>query len=180
MKSLTDLKEINKILRTVIIAQSQLLSANVRNALSLHGEDLEKLIEGTVYNSYEVTDCFALFELKYRDSSNNISFTNTDQTNDPVTIQNSFAFQVMIYGNASPTTAALFTARMRTAKVRQDLMTQGVYIERVENPVSINEYINDSMWIRTDVVINISCEMLVQQVSNDYQVSSYNSVNTIP
>lgn len=162
MIAISDINELNKIMRLVTIQQSELDGEMVRNSLSTYGEDLDKLLFKTTYNSICPCDILALFELISRDSSSNVSMTEED---DKVTAYKSYTFHVIFYGNDSATVATKYIARMRTELVRTALLDNGVYIEKVNDDKSLNEFKQGVMIHRHDVDVDISCMMSVEQVS---------------
>ena len=46
------------------------------------------------------------------------------------------------------------------------LSEEGIYIQTVTDPMSMNEYLNDVMWHRADFDINFSCMFEIEQVDN--------------
>lgn len=161
IKTFSSVKELNKVLRQQVILQTELPADNVRNGLSTYGETLEKLLAKQTYEAYEQEDSFIVFELKTRQNESDVSYTNDDDT---VTYDRSYELICYIYGNSSADVANKLVARLRTEKVRTDLYDQGVYLEKINEPISFNEYKNDMMWLRTDVSIMISCEFRLNQV----------------
>lgn len=176
MKSIKSIDDINKILRNELIKQSQIDGKNILNSLSEYGEDLDKLIEKSIYNSYEKSNIVILFELLDNNQGTNVSYTNDD--ND-IIYYKSYSFYIMIYGDNSSSLSNIIASRMRTEKVRIDLLSNGLHIEEVTNPHIINEYKNQKMWIRNDININISCMMNISQIEldNDFKSISLNIIN---
>lgn len=168
---LTSVDELNKILRQVIIQQSNLSDEQVLNSLSIHGEDLDKLFEEQEYISIDRSDALILFELQSRRSSADISMTNDDGS---ITLYRSFTFRVMIYGNDSSNIANVLIARLRTEDVRVQLLDSNIYVEKVSEPDVLNEYKNQTMWIRNDIAIDISCEFNISQFMSD----NFEQINT--
>ena len=160
----TNIDELNKIVRNTLIEQSQLEPIKIVNGVSIHGQDLIKRINDYVYKSYEPQDALIVFDLQSRDSSNSFSQTKDNNT---ISYYMSYAIHLMIYGNSSPTMSNLIASRLRTEYVRDSLQYQGVYLESVSNPTIGNDFINNSMHIRCDMFINISCQMEISQVVNN-------------
>ena len=148
--------EINKLIRAQLIKQSGLDKSRVINALSIYGETLDKLLEDSVYNSYERSDVVCLFELQSNDQQ--VSF---DENNTAVYLR-SYEVRVILYGNASDDVATLTVARLRTEKVRQDLYEAGLRLRAVSEPIIVNEFKNGVMWLRTDFSILLDCEFSVK------------------
>lgn len=161
MKSISGIKEINKIIRNALIKQSGLSSNNVLNALSLHGEDLDKKLSKQYYGSYETNESVLLFELNSRQSTSNTSFTDDD---DKIVYYRSFTVSVTLYGDDSSDIASNIVARLRTADSKLALYSDGIYLEAVSEPTTLNEYKNETMWIRNDIELSLSCYLSIEQV----------------
>lgn len=169
MISLTSIEKLNSLMRDQLIKQSQLSPKRVLNALSIHGEDLDELISGSVYGSIEPSNEVILFELRSRNDGSNVTFT---EENGEITCYKSYSLRIIIYGDESTTLVNKIMSRFRTIKVRNDLLSKGVYVEKISDPEKINEYKNDSMWIRNDMDIDISCKMTIPQVDDDFDYST--------
>lgn len=163
MTAIIDINELNKIMRSYVMQQAELDSEFVRNSLSTYGETLDKLLVKQSYGSICPCDVLILFELVDRDSSNNKSMTEED---DSITMYASYTFKLIIYGSLAETIANKLTARMRTANVREHLDADGIYLERVSDAKSVNEFKNGAMLRRQDIDIDISCMMSIVQVSD--------------
>lgn len=169
MNAISRTKELNKLLRNVLIVQSELQQDRVLNSLSLYGEDLDKLFEEQIYTSIDVSDAMILFELRSRNSSSDVSMTLQDGT---IEIIRSFSLYVMIYGDDSADISSKLIARFRTEKIRNNLHNSGIYIENVSDADMINEFKNNVMWLRNDFSIDISCKFIVSQIEQDYNFDS--------
>lgn len=163
MTSITDINELNKIMRSYVMQQAELDGEFVRNSLSTYGETLDKLLFKQSHGSICSCDVLILFELINRDSSSNKSMTEIDDT---VTMYMSYTFKLIIYGSMTETIANKLVARMRTASVRERLDADGVYLENIATAKSVNEFKNGIMLCRQDIDIDISCMMSVKQVSD--------------
>lgn len=168
MRALSSVKELNKILREVLVSQSQLSQSKVLNALSIHGEDLDELFEEQIYTSIERYEVMILFELQSRRNTSDVSMTNDDGT---ITLDRSFALRVVIYGNDSSDVANLLVARLRTENIRNFLHEQGVYLEKINEPDILNEYKNNTMWLRNDIEIDIISKFNITQTELESEFS---------
>ena len=172
MKTLQNIDDIEKIVRQQLILQSEVDAKFVRNSLSLHGEVLEKMLMEQVYSPISTTDVVVLFELRSRTNDSDGSETNENVTS----YYKSFKVYVIIYGGNSTNIANNIVARFRTSAVRQVLYDNGIYLEAVTEPERINEYKNETMWIRNDIQIDISCQLDIKQISADYTFDSLSNV----
>lgn len=176
MNTINDINELNKLIRNQLIVQSELPSDRVRNALTTYGTMLDKLLTKQEFDGICECDELLLFELRTREGESDVSMTENDDT---ITFYKSYSLHIILYGSNSATVMNKLIARLRTRAVRQALYESGVYIEKVENDTSINEYKNDVMWHRHDTDILISCKMSITQVTDDAAFESIEPVNII-
>lgn len=174
----TKVDDLNKVLRKYLIKQSQLPNKRVLNTLSTYGDTLDKFLNCTEVNSYELSDVVLLFELISRNNDSDISFTE-DDLNDSITYNKSYTLKLILYGNNSSDVANKIVARFRTEKVRNSLYEEGVYIEKIEDPVSFNEFKNKVMWPRNDINILISCEFSFSQIEEDLNMNNLSKIQII-
>ena len=108
-------------------------------------------------------------------SCRNISFTS----NDSIIYNQSYNLKITLYGNESLNLSNKIIARLRTEKIRNSIYDEGIYLEKIENPKSLNEFINDVLWLRTDFNILLSCEFLYSQVEQDNNMENTSSIKLI-
>lgn len=168
-------KELNKILRNLLIQQTGLPSENVLNGLSIYGAALEKRLQDQKYNSFEPSDSVIVFELALRNSSSDVNMTND---NDYITSYSSYSLNLVIYGNAASQVANLVWTRFQTESIRLVLQSYDIYLEDVSKPSSVNEFVNTTMWHRADLSINITCKTQVSQVEVPSSFDLLGKLNT--
>lgn len=173
MISITNLHELEKILRNVLAKQAQLNKNRVLNALSIRGQDLVKYLDSLISVSIDADDTLLIFELHTDDNENCVDDIEEDES---ITKYMSFKLSVIIYGNNSINLANILTSRLQTSKVLYDTKEQGVLITDVSTSLSINEIINESIWQRTDFDIYVSCQMNIAQVD---EFNEYENVNNL-
>lgn len=199
MKTFNDVNELNKYLRNILITQTQLDGSRVLNALSLYGTELDKLLSDstTQYDAIDNTNTTLLFELQARSSTSDMSMEENETSvaslvcsdnvecdsltvsdNGPVldtsiAYYKSYKLNIIIYGNASSTLAGKLVARLRTETVRNKLYCDGIYLESVSDQTTINEYKNESMWLRNDITVNISVKQDIAQISVDGNFNNF-------
>lgn len=169
MIAITDINELNRIFRKELILQSEVDGEFVRNALSVDGQTLERLMYGDTSESICRCDSVILFELTTRDSDKQISFSETD---DEIEQYRRFTFKIIIYGDNSQMVSAKLIARLKSLNVRQRLLSEGIKIERVGYADSVNEYKNETIWQRNDIAIDVWCKLIFSNASEDYTMSS--------
>lgn len=174
MKTISNINELNKILRNMLIEQSQLTPSMVLSSLSLHGTDLDKHLQqicslttlcgehnNSNYNSIERQDALMLFELESNTMLNDISITTED---DKLIYYRALVLKVILYGDGSNDIASNTIARLRSEAVREKLYGNGVYLESVSRPNVLNDFKNDTMWLRVDFDINLGCKLVIEQI----------------
>lgn len=160
MTILSDVNELDKIVRKYLISQSQLPAERVRNSLSTYGETLDKLLFKQTYDTICACDELMLFEVKARKNDADVSMTESDGT---VSFFKSYEVYVIVYGNNAPNVANNAIARLRTENCRLAMLNEGVYLESVTEDDSINEFVNDVMWRRHDFSLFVSCKLQIDQ-----------------
>lgn len=165
MTHFANVEELNKVIRNIIIEQSQVPSERVLNSLSVHGEDLAELLEDEIYTSIEKSNLMILFELKSRESTSDMSMY--DDENERVTLIRSFTITMIIYGDDSSNLANALFARFTSKEIRNSLHDSGIYLENTSKPVIITEYKNQTMWIRNDIDLDISCSFSIEKITKD-------------
>lgn len=166
IKALANINAINRIMRDTIIAQTELSPEMVLNGLSLYGTDLDKLFEGVTYESIEHDDVLCVFELAGQPMNGNNVGTRNRKTNE-IIYYRAFSFRITLYGNNSSEIATRLVSRLRSREVRSALYDSGVYLDSVDNPDVLNEYKNNSMWLRSDINVNIACKLVVPSVHEE-------------
>lgn len=161
--NISNINDIEVIIRNELITQSQLSEDYVRNALSLYGTDLNQEVGTDIFDTITTNQNLILFELLNNHTTNDV----TETVDDKIKIYKSYSVYIIIYGDNSNTLANTLIARLRTEEVQENLQMQGVYIERIEDVESINEFKNDVIWERTDFNIQIACEMNVNKITDN-------------
>lgn len=172
MINITDINDIEVIIRNKLIEQSQLDSNYVRNSLSLYGPELDQELCPDIFDSIATTQNLIIFELRANSTGND----RTETINNKIKFYKSYTVHIIIYGENSNTLANVLIGRFRTEEVQEDLESQGIYLETIEDIESIHEFINDVMWLRNDFKINIACEMSINKISDN---NTFNSISQL-
>ena len=176
IKAISKIDDINKIIRNCLITQGEIDGQFVRNSLSNSGPRLDKQIGENVFNSISHDNELVLFELILRQNDSDMSMTDG---NDVLSKYQSFSFNIIIYGDNSHCLAVKLISRLRSEKVRNELYYDGVYVEEVSEPTSLNEFKNDTIWMRTDFAIDISCRLEFSQIDIDNEIENPNDITSI-
>ena len=117
-----------------------------------------------------------LFELRTRDSNSTVSYTNIDED---IVYHKAYSLKLTIYGNDCENVANNIVARFRSEIVRNSLLDNGVHIEDISDSILFPEFVNDSMWLRSDLSIDISCTFIVKQISKDDNFETLSELKVI-
>ena len=169
IKAFENVKELNRELRLLLIAQSEIDGQYVRNALSTFGETLDKLLFKQTYDTITPCDQLMLFELRSRQNNADVSMTESDES---ITYYKSYELYVIVYGENAANVMNKLIARLRTQAVRLQLINAGIFLEKVEDDISVNEFKNNVIFHRHDCSINISCRFSISQIDSDYMMNS--------
>lgn len=176
IKSISNIFELDKIIRKYLISQSELDPRKVINSLSVRGPELQVLVEKNTYVSPDLNTTILIFENTNNDTNNNVSVPEEDGT---FSIYQSFSCKIILYGNYSKTLGLILKSRMESEVIRQNLFDEGINIEKVTSPVSLNEFKNETVWIRTDLSIEYSCRMSVQPVNELNEMDNISKIKII-
>lgn len=203
MIEFNNIEELNKVLRQMLITQSELSPERVLNALSVYGTELDKLLEDNIYESIDRFNATLLFELSSRDATSDMSMeedtTVVDAltcsrynlcnglevsddlkvTDSSLTSYKAFKLNVIIYGIDSTTIAQKLFARFNSEFCRTLLYQQGIYLESVSQPAILNEFKNNTMWLRNDMTINIAVKQNISQITSDDDYEQLSAVTII-
>lgn len=168
-----NLHDIEKIIANVLVKQSQLDNDRIINGLSVRGPELSKYIQTKVLKSYELTDSVIIFELvmDYNQDTNFTEYSNNS-------IRNTMAFHIelTVYGNESINLANILKARLESQKVRAILLEEGIYLSNISNIASLNEYINETMWLRSNMTLNLIAEMNIDEIDKSEDVEDFSEL----
>lgn len=175
MIAIDNVYELEKILRQMTAKQAKLPLNKVLNSLTVRGQDLTKRPCDNKILSIDLSDTMIVFELS-ADSQNSNNVDYTDEDNDDVVTYAAYSFKLIIYGNSSMQLAQELKARFTTEKVLYDLYRQGVYLEEVSKVTSINEIINDTVWLRSDIELLLTCKLNTSQIDTFDRFDEINKV----
>ena len=174
MISIKDSNELNKIIRTQLITQSQIPGKKILNALEVYGQNLNKNASQSIFDSYSPSETVIVFELLSRPSNSDVSYT--EEVDENIIYYKAYELKLYIYGKESTDVANNIVARFRTQLCRETLLENGVYLEKIEEPDKINEFINNVLWIRNDVSILINCKFTISQIKTDASFETLNEL----
>lgn len=171
---MTNIDKLTTILRAELIKQSGLRPDYVRDVSSTYGAYLDQNDEEDIFRSIQPSDTLILFELQKDESESEMSETNENET---IRFIKAFNLHLIIYGENSTNIATMLVARLRTEASRNSFLNKDIYIQSIENPSIITEFINNVVWIRNDIDIKICCEFTFDQSEIETHYSTFDKIN---
>lgn len=173
MTYITNFHSVEKIIGDTLLQQSELEQGRIINGLSTRGVSLSKFITDNVLLSYDVLDSVIIFEITTADN-NDINFTERDNNN----IREGCMYEVKViaYGNDSINLIKKLKARFESARVRNDLLQQGIYLIESSSSISVNDFINETIYPRTDWSFTIAYETEISLLDDEQPIDSYSDV----
>lgn len=159
---ITNSDDIIILLRKEIMNQLSLDGKYVVNALSVYGPDMNVGQTNTVFNSVKPTDTFIIFELEEENGNDNMQ----EDMGDHILTYVEYSFNLYIYGNKAGINSHILKSRLMSPELIEGLEEKGIHIRTIEEPASINEFINNVMWQRRDMSIHISVRYDVNKINN--------------
>lgn len=171
MNFISSTNELIRLVRQVLLEQSELQQEFVKNSLSVFGSNVDKRVQDEIFESLDKDDLLLLFELRSQENDN----VNISQTidNDTIVQYKAYKFHVIIYGDKAEDKANQIISRLRTEKVRNELQTSNIYLESVSNSSTLNDFINEVMWLRSDFDIYVDCKFNVSQINQDLDFEKF-------
>ena len=154
-----------KILGKFLDTYSGLLPTRILNADSIRGTDLSEIISGTEMYSPGVSTSFLLFELL--ENQNGDHFITSGETNNNMMTIQSYNYHIMIYGNQAPTDAQKISTLFKQSDSALELRDSGIFIKGVSSIEPINEFINNTLILRRDLLINLQVRYDFSNVGKD-------------
>lgn len=164
MKSLTSTSELNKIIKQQVGLLAEVDPSVVRDSTLYFGAEFNK-DDDSILTSFNPDDTFIFFASGDRETTSQTSFTEEDGS---IVYYKAYQYNLYIYGENGCDVANKLVARLRSESVRNAFHEQGIHIESVSNPVQLREFVNELVWMREDVNIDLSVKLKIDQLS-DYQ-----------
>ena len=174
MTSINNIHTIEKIVGNMLVKQSQLDKSRIMNAITPRGVSLSKFITDNVKLSYDLNDVVIIFEVTTT-NIDDINFTEYDTNN--IREDAAFEIKITIYGNESIAMAKILKARFESEKVRSDLLDSGLYLIDTTSAMSLNDFLNDTMWPRADWSFRVACEMYIDEVDEMPNITNVDELN---
>lgn len=151
IKSIT-YEDIIREVRPELGTQTGISLDRIMNAASARGPDLSKILSSSQSASFNLTDCFIIFELVEDDNQDNFVTYEEDGS---VSSLSSMSFNLKIYGNAAHKVSQEILMRFKTEDVAMKMRGKGVFINGISFPTAINEFINNTIWPRCDMTLHL-------------------------
>ena len=140
--------------RAEIIRQTGLPSEFVLNSHSVYGPDLLKTINQTIEVSPEIKNGFIVFEFREIESED---YGATQSSETSMETLAAYGFFCRIYGDNCHYYAQKILSVFKYPDTVVKLRQSGCHITSVHAIGSINEFINNVLWPRCDIEIDMIC-----------------------
>ena len=169
IKPVSSVEEIVKLFREELIVQSELDSERVLNGLGFRGANLRKNVGEAKYKAYnqiEKHNEFIIFTYAEEDEQGTEYTIEND--NDFEMVYISVKFHLMVYGNKAATLSQKIRARLLTEESRDRLYAKGLHLQEVSKIESGTDLVNDTMWPRKDMHVELACRLDISKITVDY------------
>lgn len=139
-------------LRKTIMQYADLKPQKVMNALSIRGTELSDKISQNITQSFSAGDVFILFELLKDEDGDNYVTPKDDKNMISIA---SYKFHLMIYGNGSDNCSQVIRTIFKRPNIAMDLREKGIYVRSINSGETINEFINNTLLLRSDLELYI-------------------------
>ena len=175
--TVTSYVDAEKTIRAELIKQSGLAASMVRNAHSAYGQmlDVSETADNDIFRSLETSECLMLFDLRPRESEEDMSETEDDD--DTISYYKAYRVHVIMYGEPATTLSHTVVARMRTELCRMNLQSKDIHLEHVSSPVVFYEYENMRQWERADFDIDISYKTQILPVESEEPFAAFSALD---
>ena len=136
------------LVREQLIEQTGISGDRILNAASVRGADLTEILNNTDVFSIKLIDVVE------QENENNVIIPEEDDT---MTSLATYNFILKIYGNMCHMCAQQIRALFKTSEVATTLRNAGVYIKGIEFPIDQKEFINNTLWPRCDLTLQLQC-----------------------
>lgn len=146
-------EDIVKLVRKTVINILGINANRVINSSSVRGADLQKAIDASKFDSFSLNDVFIVFDVTENDSD---KYYVVPEENDGSTSSiSSFDFNLKMYGNGCHNYSQKLLCGFKDQEILVDLREKGIYVKGVTHPRVHNEFINNTLWTRSDITINV-------------------------
>ena len=165
IKAITNFDDLTIYWKSTIQTQCELTNEQVRSLTSVRGQVLDKQTSDYVWQSLSRVDVLALFEINI-DSSNPIM--TADYEDDNILSYIYANLKIIIYGKSSSLIATKFKGRIESGEVRDLLWNNGINFDRISSIQTIQEFMNNTIYFRTDIDLNFSFRYDTSKITKDF------------
>lgn len=148
-------------IKSTLATQAELSQKLFFNATSIRGADIFNSNTGLESEPLWTSNVFVVFEMLEDDNGKNVVLHEQD---DSISSISSFKFNLKIYGDECHNVSQKILMRFKTEEVALDLRNSGIFIDSISFPTCINEFINNTLWARCDMSLNIQVRFNINPV----------------
>ena len=138
------------------------------NSLSVRGIELQRIIEERRLTSLTSNEALLLFEI----SSDEIEVSLPELDNDIVQLVSSAEISLICYGNYSMNVIQNIKARFSTHEVIDKLQWLGIKVKGVDDSRTVNEFMNSSIVVRTDLSIHVQYVRNIEKITTEQNIKN--------
>lgn len=168
-------EDIIKILGNEILNCVDISRDRIKNAYSVRGSNLAKHLSSTEQNSINLNDPFIIFELYEAQDATNTTINEDESTN----IVQNYNYLIKIYGNACHQYSREILARFKSHEIMYKLYGKGIWITSITFPTAVNEFINNTLWPRCDLTVNIRVLHNITHLDIAEEIEAYDNINIV-
>ena len=163
----------NKLLQIIGLDRNRLF-----NGVSAHGADLLKVINESEYTSFSLNDCFIVFVLEENNPDRYFILRENDGT---MSSHAQFKFGLKIYGNACHDVSQTLLMAFKDETILQEIYDNNIYILNLSYPKFSFEPINNTLWPRCDMEINLKVRFNkeINTSTNFFYVDPEKKINSV-
>ena len=77
-----------------------------------------------------------------------------------------YNFNLKIYGDLSHDVAQKISIRLKSSEVAFNLRENGLYVKSISSPTPTHEFINNTLWMRVDITINLNIRYYISNLED--------------
>lgn len=161
-----DYEQVVKTLAAFLDENSGLSTERILNADSIRGTELAEMISSTQSYSPTAKNSFLLFEL-IENQNQEMNFLTSGSTSESMMSIQAYDFHLMVYGNSSPTDAQKISLLFKQEDNAIDLREKGIFINGVAPIEAINEFVNNTLYLRRDIFVHLQVRYQFDEIGKD-------------
>lgn len=158
-------EEMVKTVAAFLDSHSGINPNRIINRDGIRGATLAEMISPTQAYSPAANQTLMLFEFVEDQNAENFATVEKDPAN--MCVIQSYSLHLMLYGNKSPQDAQRVFASFKQGDNAFELRDKGVYVKGVDPIEPVNEFINDTLCLRRDIIVRLQARFVFEEAGDD-------------